>query len=70
MADEGEIASVLSETGCEPVWLTRATRPEAAALYDENRTRALAAGVFGRRATCSTAKFSGGRTVSTCSTTP
>ncbi|MBB4196737.1 disulfide bond formation protein DsbA [Rhodoblastus sphagnicola] len=47
IADENEIAAVLSETGYPSSWLTRATNAETATLYETNRTQALAAGVFG-----------------------
>jgi 2-hydroxychromene-2-carboxylate isomerase len=47
VADDQEIAAVLRESGDDPAWIFRAGTPEVAALYDENRARALTCGVFG-----------------------
>jgi 2-hydroxychromene-2-carboxylate isomerase len=47
LADTHEVAAVLGENGYHPSWLARAGAPETAALYRDNRTRALAEGVFG-----------------------
>jgi 2-hydroxychromene-2-carboxylate isomerase len=47
MADAHDIAAALGESGDDSALLTRAAAPEIATLYDENRARALASGVFG-----------------------
>jgi 2-hydroxychromene-2-carboxylate isomerase len=46
-ADADEIAAVLGDNGYDACWLARGATPEAAAIYAENRARALAGGVFG-----------------------
>ncbi len=47
LADEHEVAAVLSENGYNTLWLARARSEEAEALYEKNHALALHAGVFG-----------------------
>ena len=47
LADEADIAAILSETGYEPHWLKRGKSAQAEALYQANLEQALAEGVFG-----------------------
>ncbi len=47
LADEGEIAAILRETGYEEHWLERGKSGAADALYKANLEQALGEGVFG-----------------------